>query len=75
MTTDEAKNVMVDFVDKHTKNMDKKKYVKIAVALSVLYLKADHYDELRENLKDMIEYEDEVGMDSIEEKTKEEFEK
>lgn len=75
MTTDKAKNILVDFVDKHTKNMDKKEYVKIAVALSVLYLKADHYDELRENLKDMIEYEDEVGMDSIEEKTKEEFEK
>lgn len=75
MKTDEAKNVMVDFVDKYTKNMNKKEYVKIAVALSVLYLKADHYDELREDLKDMIEYEDEIGMDDIEEMTKKEFEK
>ena len=75
MKTDEAKNVMVDFVDKYTKNMNKKEYVKIAVALSVLYLKADHYDELREDLKDRIEYEDESGMDDIEEMTKKEFEK
>lgn len=75
MTTYEAKNVMADFVDKHTKNMDKKKYVRIAVALSVLYLKADRYDELRENLKDLIECDDESGIDDIEEMTKKEFEK
>lgn len=73
MTTNEAKRIILDFIDEHTKNVDKKEFVKIAVAFSIIYLKAERYDELRQDLKDLIDIEEQSGMDEIEEKTKEHF--